>query len=112
MQTGLVLAWLYTIAEKRLVDELRRRARTKAHLRQIPRSRVAVVDDPYGAVLADAIRRAIERLPSSQRRVVVMKVFNRARALQPPPNRYGVALWLSEHQAADGFHGVGGIGEL
>ena len=87
MQTGLVLAWLYTIAEKRLVDELRRRARTKAHLRQIPRSRVAVVDDPYGAVLADAIRRAIERLPSSQRRVVVMKVFNRARALQPPPNR-------------------------
>jgi RNA polymerase sigma-70 factor (ECF subfamily) len=69
-----MLAWLYTIAERRLVDELRRRTGTSAHLRQLPRNSMAA-DDAYGPALADAIRRSIERLPSSQRRVVVMKVF-------------------------------------
>lgn len=72
MGTSPLVAWLYTVAQRRIVDEARRRARA---------SRVALVVVPpaeasrYGDDVARSIRRALERLPEAQRRVVVLKLF-------------------------------------
>jgi RNA polymerase sigma-70 factor (ECF subfamily) len=62
-----VLAWLYTVARRRLADEARRRSRTPAF----------VVAEPmeYGADVARAIRRALDALPDGQRSVVVLKLI-------------------------------------
>lgn len=70
-----LLAWLYAVAERRFVDELRRRKKVAAHLAgQSPDSHNRV-DPYYGANVADALRRTIGALPEDQRVVVVMKVF-------------------------------------
>jgi RNA polymerase sigma-70 factor (ECF subfamily) len=63
-----VLAWLYTVAQRRLVDEQRRRGRTRVAVRAA---------DPveYGPDIARALRRALETLPEDQRRVVVLKLI-------------------------------------
>ncbi len=64
-----VLAWLYTVARRRLVDESRRRAR-------LP---VAMLDDEaveYGPDVTAALRRAIDGLPDAQRLVVVLKLIH------------------------------------
>jgi RNA polymerase sigma-70 factor (ECF subfamily) len=63
-----VLAWLYTVARRRLADEARRRASTPmvvAHPREME----------YGPNLAAALRRAIGALPETQRSVVVLKLI-------------------------------------
>jgi len=70
-----LLAWLYAVAERRFVDELRRRKKAKAYLAgQSPEAHLRV-DPFYGSGVADALRRAIGGLPADQRSVVVMKVF-------------------------------------
>lgn len=69
-----MLAWLYAIAERRLVDELRRRARATEHVREIARRRPPQIDG-YAPDLVEAIRSAVSILPADQRQVVVMKVF-------------------------------------
>jgi RNA polymerase sigma-70 factor (ECF subfamily) len=63
-----VLAWLYTVARRRLADEARRRARTPA---------LAPTDPSveYGPDLTKALRRAIGSLPERQRAVVVLKLI-------------------------------------
>jgi RNA polymerase sigma factor (sigma-70 family) len=69
-----MLAWLYAIADRRLVDELRRRSRAASHVRNYIHS--APRDGfEYGSDLIRAIRSSISDLPADQRRVVVMKVF-------------------------------------
>jgi RNA polymerase sigma-70 factor (ECF subfamily) len=66
-----VAAWLYTVAQRRIVDEARRRARAaRAELVVVPAEA-----SQYGDDVARAIRRALERLPEAQRRVVVLKLF-------------------------------------
>lgn len=69
-----VLAWLYTVAQRRLVDYAR-------HEGAAARAR-ATADGPgdhlYGGEVASSLRRAIERLPSAQREVVMLKVLRGA----------------------------------
>lgn len=64
-----VLAWLYTVARRRLVDERRRRDPARVAL-------VEPVAQDYGAEVAAALRSAIKALPESQRTVVVLKLVH------------------------------------
>ena len=70
-----VLAWLYTVAQRRLADRARRIAHQHASLRDLERTRLDSVDDDYGGELAATLRQAIASLPESQRTVVVMKLL-------------------------------------
>lgn len=70
-----LLAWLYAVAERRFVDELRRRRKVSEYLAGQSAEAHVRVDPFYGGGVADALRRAIGALPADQRSVVVMKVF-------------------------------------
>jgi RNA polymerase sigma-70 factor (ECF subfamily) len=69
-----MLAWLYTIAQRRFADEARRRRRSSLG---IPLD--DVLDElpapGYGPELAHALREAISRLAPAQRQVVSMKLL-------------------------------------
>ena len=68
-----VLAWLYTVAQRRLIDEARRRARRGQTL---PLEAVAASSEerPYGSEVAAALRVALAALPRPQREVVVLRL--------------------------------------
>jgi RNA polymerase sigma factor (sigma-70 family) len=68
------LAWLYTVAERRLIDEARRRERRGRELPLAERATPARADD-YGRRVAVAITGALRRLPDSQREVVVLRLL-------------------------------------
>lgn len=70
-----VLAWLYTVAQRRLADRARRLAHQHASLRELEQTRLAAADVEYGAELTAALREAITALPETQRTVVVMKLL-------------------------------------
>jgi RNA polymerase sigma-70 factor, ECF subfamily len=68
-----LLAWLYTVAERRFVDYLR-------HLKARPEARLSErLADPrtleYGGDIAAALAEALRRLPEAQQKVIVMKLF-------------------------------------
>jgi RNA polymerase sigma factor (sigma-70 family) len=68
-----VLAWLYTVARRRLIDEARHRSRQAEHERaQADASAPTLV---YGPELAKVLMRAIRDLPEEARRVVVMRLL-------------------------------------
>lgn len=61
--------WLYAVAERRLIDELRRRKRAATFVD------VATPDlDETGGDTMQALEDAVDRLPDVQRRVLVMRV--------------------------------------
>ena len=62
-------AWLYAVAERRLIDELRRRKRA-ATLAGQATPEVGYTDGDR----LQALEEAVDRLPDLQRRIVVMKV--------------------------------------
>lgn len=62
-----VLAWLYTVAKRRLADEARRRLRGDVSL--------APVAPTYPPDVARALSRALTALPAAQRDVVVLKLI-------------------------------------
>ena len=66
-------AFLYTVAERRFVDEIRRRTTARQGLARM--GRPASPDYEYGREVGSALRAAIERLPEEQRIVVVKKVI-------------------------------------
>jgi RNA polymerase sigma-70 factor (ECF subfamily) len=72
------LAWLYTVARRRFVDEVRRDAVARrlpdVHLTQVEPSE----SRDYGADLGASLRSAIEALPAGQREVVVLKLLRGA----------------------------------
>lgn len=71
-----VLAWLYTVAQRRLLDASRRAARRPVTLTELDAERLKAADDTiYGADVARAVGRAIAALPAGQRDVVVMKLL-------------------------------------
>ena len=68
-----VLAWLYTVAQRRLADRARRLAREES-LAQLEAARLRVAgEQDYGPGVAEPLRRGLGRLPASQREVVVLK---------------------------------------
>jgi RNA polymerase sigma factor (sigma-70 family) len=69
-----LLAWLYTIAERRFVDEVRRRVVARQRLDLVPRNEEAP-DYTHSREITHALKRAIDNLPEDQRAVVIMKVL-------------------------------------
>jgi RNA polymerase sigma-70 factor (ECF subfamily) len=68
-----VLAWLYTVAQRRLAD----RARTLARRGEPLALAEAEAPAPeYGSEVAAALRAGLGRLPVEQRRVVVLKLLH------------------------------------
>lgn len=72
-----VLAWLYTVARRRLVDTAREEARRPRSLASLDEARAhAVVPLPdYGEDVRSVLAAAIASLPEGQRRVVVGKLL-------------------------------------
>ena len=70
-----VIAWLYTVAERRFIDEIRWRTRRRQHVHLLYAAE-GVEQPQYGAETARALRRAIVSLPSDQRSVVVMRLLD------------------------------------
>src|SRR6266508_1549865 len=68
-----VLAWLYTVAQHRLIDEARRRARRGTAV-TLEVASAAAADVRYGSEVAAALRIALISLPAAQRDVVVMRL--------------------------------------
>lgn len=67
------LAWLYSVAERRFIDEVRRRERIAQAAALV--SAASAVELDYGPQTVRALRQAIERLDYGRQRVVVMKLF-------------------------------------
>jgi RNA polymerase sigma-70 factor (ECF subfamily) len=72
-QPASMLAWLYTIAQRRFVDEARRRGLSSSNL-PLDDSLEEVAAE-YGPNVARAIREGISRLSPDQRQVVGMKLL-------------------------------------
>jgi RNA polymerase sigma-70 factor (ECF subfamily) len=66
-----IRGWLCTVAARRIVDEGRRRARVGAVAQRLAAEPVLRVGDTTDGVVADAV----ERLPSEQRQVVLLRVL-------------------------------------
>jgi RNA polymerase sigma-70 factor, ECF subfamily len=72
-----VLAWLYTVAQRRLADAHRRAARGPAEVVPIETALARrALQTEYGADVAAALRRAIGALPEGQREVVVLRLVH------------------------------------
>jgi RNA polymerase sigma-70 factor, ECF subfamily len=70
-----VLAWLYTVAQRRLVDRARA-ARRHETITALEAARLAPVEKlDYGHGVARALRGALEQLPEKQRQVAVLKLL-------------------------------------
>ena len=65
-----VLAWLYTVARRRFVDESRRQRREKSV--SLPEARTS---SDYGPFVARALREALGALPGGQSQVIVLKLL-------------------------------------
>jgi RNA polymerase sigma-70 factor (ECF subfamily) len=72
-----VLAWLYTVARRRLADRARAVARGPAGVAWLDQMRAQPVEavTEYGGDVAAALRAALRDLPEGQRQVVVMKLL-------------------------------------
>ena len=67
-ETDATLPWLYTVARRRFVDELRRRGREGGV--EEPRGELA-----YGPGLASTLRSAMSRLADEQQQVLTLKLL-------------------------------------
>jgi RNA polymerase sigma-70 factor (ECF subfamily) len=67
------LAWLYTVAQRRLIDEARRRTIRGTALSLSARAPEAP-EASYGPEVATALRTALAALPRTQREVVVLRL--------------------------------------
>ena len=68
------LAWLYTVAERRLIDEARRRARRSPEVSLVGEATPARASE-YGREVAAALRSALRSLPQAQREVVALRLL-------------------------------------
>jgi RNA polymerase sigma factor (sigma-70 family) len=69
------LAWLYTVAKRRLVDEARRSSRRPSQI-DSPLELAPTPESEYGSGVGEEITRALLDLPEPQREVVLMKLFD------------------------------------
>jgi RNA polymerase sigma factor (sigma-70 family) len=70
------LAWLYTVARRRLVDEARRRRAPAAALEVVGDTAARL--DSYGGLVAGALEASLARLSEEQRAVVVLRLLEGA----------------------------------
>jgi RNA polymerase sigma-70 factor, ECF subfamily len=72
-----ILAWLYTVARRRLVDRARAAARAQGTLASLDEARAQPIEATleYGTQLGALIGASIRELPEGQRQVVVMKLL-------------------------------------
>jgi RNA polymerase sigma-70 factor (ECF subfamily) len=69
------LAWLYTVARRRLIDEQRRQNTPSAHVVSLDEARLEHPSPTdYGVDIARTLARGIAALPREQQDVVVLKV--------------------------------------
>jgi RNA polymerase sigma-70 factor, ECF subfamily len=68
------IAWLYTVARRRLIDRARRNARRQEVFTDAALELVADPPSEYGGEVSEALRNGIEQLPQAQRQVVLMKL--------------------------------------
>jgi RNA polymerase sigma-70 factor (ECF subfamily) len=70
-----VLAWLYTVARRRLIDEYRRQSTPTAQVISLDEARLEHrAPDDYGVDVTTTLAREIAALPREQQDVVVLKV--------------------------------------
>lgn len=69
-----LLAWLYTVAQRRIVDAARVRAKRGTVLR-LEESYPATEQPRYGTGVAKALRAALAALPPAQRDVVLLRLL-------------------------------------
>jgi RNA polymerase sigma factor (sigma-70 family) len=69
------LAWLYTVARRRLADEARRATR-RVNPVDAPLDLAPTPESEYGRAVAQGITRALRELPEAQRKVVLLKLFD------------------------------------
>jgi RNA polymerase sigma-70 factor, ECF subfamily len=70
-----LLAWLYTVAKRRLADEARRLERGPVQVAPLDASGPAAPQAQYGEEVARALRSGLARMPDDQRRVVVWRLL-------------------------------------
>jgi RNA polymerase sigma-70 factor (ECF subfamily) len=71
-----MLAWLYTVAQRRLADSARRSARRRETADETLLELVAAPAPEYGGDIAGTLERGLRDLPLLQRQVVAMKLVN------------------------------------
>jgi len=69
-----VLAWLYTVAQRRLIDEARRRSRRPHEVAGLPESSGVAEASSYGVGVASALKGALKSLPARQGEVVLARL--------------------------------------
>jgi RNA polymerase sigma-70 factor, ECF subfamily len=70
-----ILAWLYTVARRRLIDQQRRQGAPAARVISLDEARIEHRSpDDYGVDVARTLAQGIAALPREQRDVVVLKV--------------------------------------
>jgi len=70
-----LLAWLYTVAKRRLADEARRLERRPEQVVPLDARGPAASEARYGEEVARALRSGLARMPHDQRRVVVWRLL-------------------------------------
>ena len=70
-----VLAWLYTVAQRRFVDDVRRRGRGDQGIVAAVRDDEPAARVDYGSEVARELKAALGRLPETDRRVLVLKLL-------------------------------------
>src|SRR5207248_4539147 len=70
-----VLAWLYTVAQRRFADDVRRRGRQVATLPLRDEPPRTIAPDGYGTAVARALVIAVRELSAVQQKVFVAKVL-------------------------------------
>lgn len=68
------LAWLYTVARRRIVDQLRRPDRSRAVSLELV-GETAAADHAYGEAIGRALDAALATMPEGQRRVVAGRLL-------------------------------------
>jgi RNA polymerase sigma-70 factor (ECF subfamily) len=66
-----MLGWLYAVARRRLIDEIRRGSRSASP----PTAGLSAAAPSYGLEVAAAVRSALAALPEGQRQVVAMRLL-------------------------------------
>jgi len=98
------LAWLFTVAQRRLIDEARRRARRGDPV-ELPLDLAPTPESEYGPGVAAEIAHALRELPEPQRQVVTMKVFE-GRSFAEIAVRLGVTEAAAKMRCVRGLEAV------